>query len=119
MANNPVIQGDSTVLFGVSGTTSITGILQSCEVALEGDKLEVQDETGYVVAVIYYNDKKQITFEMIVKTAAPTLKRGDDIAIAGVIGALVDTTRELWRNNDVRKYQVTATYYSGLTLGGS
>ncbi len=116
MANNPVIKGDNTVLFGIAGVSSITGILQSCEVALEGDKLEIQDENGFVVAVIYFNDKKQITFEMIVKTAAPPLDRGDEITVAGVIGALVESTREMWKKDDVRKLQVTATWYSGLEL---
>lgn len=116
MSNVPLIKGDNTVLFGTADFYTGSGIIQSGDLTLDGDMLEVQDENGFVVAVIYYNDKKEITFEMVVKTAAPELERGDELTVAGVIGALVKSTKLMWKNNDVRKYSVTATYYSGLDL---
>lgn len=117
MANNPVIKGDNTVLFGSGGYYSGNGIVVSGNKKLSGDKLEVKDENGYVVATIYFNDKNEFSFEMIVKTAAPDLDRGDQITVAGVVNALVDDTEEMWKQDDVRRVRVNATRYLGMTIG--
>jgi hypothetical protein len=116
MPNNPTIKGDNTVLFGSAGFYSGSGILVSGNKKLSGDKLEVKDQTGYVVATIYFNDKNEFSFEMIVKTAAPTLDRGDEITLASLV-ALVDDVEEMWKQDDVRRLRVTATRYLGMTLG--
>ncbi len=116
MPNNPVIKGDNTVLFGSASYYAGSGILVSGNKKLSGDKLEVKDETGYVVAVIFFNDKNEFSFEMIVKTAAPTLARGDQLTLAGLV-ALVDDVEEMWKQDDVRRLRVNATRYNGMTLG--
>lgn len=117
MPNNPVIKGDNTVIWGASGLyTTANGIITGGNKKLEGELLEVKDENGFTVATIYFDDKNKFSFEMIVKTAAPTLARGDAITVAGVTGALVDDTEEIWAQADVRKFRVNATKYTGMTL---
>lgn len=117
MPNNPTIKGDNSVLWGAAGyyTTSY-GLIQSGNKKLEGEMLEVKDENGFTVAMIYFDDKMKFSFEMNVKTAAPALARGDQITVAGVVNAIVEGTEELWENKNVRRFRVEATKYTGMTL---
>ncbi len=110
---NPVIRGDSTVLWGASGVFSGTGVgfVTKGNKKLSGEKVEIKDANGFTVAVIYFDDKNNVSFEMFVKTAAPTLARGDGVTICGVAYALVDDVEELWDNNNARRLIVTATNY--------
>jgi len=115
MSGSPVIKGDNTVVWGSNGVYS-TGIIVSGSKQLSGEKMEVKDNNGFVVAAIYFDDKNQCDFEMIVQTAAPDLARGDQITICGLLNCLVDETDEKWAQNDVRKFSVKATKYLGMTL---
>lgn len=117
-ANTPTIKGNTTVLWGTDGLYAAGEVVESGSERLTGDKVEIEDNNGFVVSVIYFNDKRECTFSMIVKTTAPTLARGDAITIGGVVGALVDDTEIVWERRDVRKYKVNATKYDGLTIGG-
>lgn len=112
--NNPVIRGDSSVLWGANGVYNGTGsgIVQSGSHELTGEKMEVQDELGQTVAVIFFDDKGNIEFEAIIKTAAPTIARGDGITVCGIAYALVDSITKLWENKGVQKYRVKATKYA-------
>jgi hypothetical protein len=114
--NNPVIRGDSSVLWGANGVYNGTGsgIVQTGSDELTGEKLEVQDELGQTVAVIFFDDKHNVEFEAIIKTSAPTIARGDGLTICGIAYALVDTVTKLWENKGVQKYRVRATKYSAI-----
>ena len=114
-AGSPVIKGDNTVVWGSGGVYS-TGIIVSGSKQTTADKVEVKDNNGFVVAAIYFDQKNKCDFEMIVQTSAPTLAVGDQITICGVANCLVDELDEKWAQNDVRKFSVKATKYSGMTL---
>lgn len=113
--NNPTIVGDNTVIWGTGGIYSGTGIITDAEVGDSSDKMEIQDENGFTVAVIYFNQKNECQFNMIVKTSMPTLEIGDLISIGGVANCQVENIRRMWKQNDVAKYAITAVRYSGLT----
>lgn len=116
-AINPVIRGDSTVLWGANGvfTGAGAGHILSGSKNLQGEKQEIQDNNGATVAVIFFDNKNVCRFEMVVKTAAPTLARGDGVTICGVAYALVDDVEEMWAQRDVRKLRVSATNYENIT----
>lgn len=118
MANTPVIKGNNTVLWGTGGLYGTGEIVESGSTRLTGDKLEIEDNDGFVVTAIFFNDKHECSFSMVVKTTVPTLKRGDAITIGGVADALVDDMETVWERRDVRKVRVNATKYSGLTVAG-
>lgn len=118
MSSNPNIVGDNTVIFGSNGVYGTGQIVEDGNKRLTGDKLEIQDNDGNVVTVIYFNDKNECSFLMVVKTAAPSLARGDAITIGGVADCLVDDTEEIWRRGDVRKFRVNATRYAALVVAG-
>lgn len=115
--NNPIIKGDSSVLWGANGVYSGTGsgFVTSGSDELTGEKQEVQDELGQTVAAIYFDDKHNVEFEAIIKTSAPTLARGDGLTICGLAYALVDSVTKLWENKGVQKYRVKATKYSAIS----
>jgi DNA/RNA endonuclease YhcR with UshA esterase domain len=115
MPGTPTLKGDNTVLFGSTGGYA-TGIITSATKRSGSEKLEIKDNNGYTVTVVYFDHKKQCEFEMIVQTAAPTLTQGDAVTIGGVANCLVDDTEEMWSNTDVRKFRVRATKYEGMTL---
>lgn len=116
MSNIATIVGDNTVLFGTEGYYSGSGVITSGNKKLEGDKLDLKDENGFTFATIYFDDKNQFSFEMIVKTAAPELARGDLITVAGVANAEVQDTEEIWGNTAERKFRVNATRYLGKVI---
>jgi hypothetical protein len=113
--NNPTIVGNNTVIWGTGNIYAGTGIITGAEKGSSADKIEIQDETGYVVTVIYFNQKNECSFEMVVKTSIPTLAIGDAITIAGTANCHVDDIRVVWSQKDVAKYSIKATKYSGLT----
>lgn len=116
-AINPVIRGDNTLLWGTNGVYNGTGagLILSGSKQLTGEKHEVQDNNGATVAVLFFDNKTTCRFEMIVKTAAPALARGDGITICGVAYALIDDVEEVWAQRDNRKLRVTATNYENIT----
>lgn len=114
-SNNPTITGDNTVLFGTNGYYSGSGVVIGGNNKLTGDKLDLLDENGFVFATIYFNDKNEFSFEMIVKTAAPTLGRGDLITVGGVANAEVQDTELIYAQTAERRYRVNAIRYSGKT----
>ena len=115
--STPTIKGDNTVLWGAGGVYSGSGVgyvLKGSKKAT-GEKVEVKDKDGFTVAVIYFDDKKNVSFEMIVKTAAPEINRGDGLTICGVAYCLCDDIEELWDNGNVRRVVVNATNYVAIT----
>lgn len=114
--NNPVIRGDSSVLWGANGVFDGTGsgLVTTGSDELTGEKLEVQDELGQTVSVIFFDDKHNLEFEAIIKTSAPAIARGDGLTICGIAYALVDSVTKLWANKDVQKYRVKATNYAAI-----
>ena len=116
LGNNAVIKGDTTVLWGTAGGTTITGIIVSVRDTLTGEMVEVPDNNGYSVAAVFFNDKNEGEVEIVVQTSAPTLKRGDNTTIMGVSGYLVTEVEKMWEQKNVRKYRFKATKFSGMTL---
>ncbi|WP_043585368.1 hypothetical protein [Geminisphaera colitermitum] len=114
MPNNPTIKGDNTVLWGTGGYYG-SAIITTGNRKRSADKAEIRDNNGYVVAVIYYNQNRQASFEMIVQTAAPTLEPGTVITLgADNLKFMVDDVDEKWAQIDVRKYSINATAYDGI-----
>lgn len=72
----------------------------------------MKDNDGFTVTVIYFDDRGECSFEMIVQSSAPSLSRGDAITVAGLTNCLVEDTEEIWAEQNVRKFAVTACKYA-------
>lgn len=112
MNNTPVIIGDDSVIWGTNGVYGEGNIVASGSKRLTGEKLEVHNNNGFTVAAIYFDDKKECQFEMIVKTAAPELSRGDALTIGGQVDCLLDDMETLWEQRGVKRVRVNATKYA-------
>lgn len=122
--NNPTVKGDSSVVWGAGSVVSTAvhaaspvtlGIITDAEKGSSADKIEIMDENGFVVTVVYFNNKNECSFGMIVKTSVPALDIGDTFTLGGVAFCIVDDIRVQWSNKDVAKYNVKATRYKALT----
>lgn len=114
MSNNALIKGDTTVLWGTSGGTTVNGIIVSVRDMLTGEMVEVPDENGFTVAAIFFNDKNEGECEIIVQTAYPSLARGDSVTIMGVADYLVTEVEKVWEQKNTRKLRFKATKFSGM-----
>ena len=110
----PVIKGDSTILWGTNSGTTLAGLIVSVKNQLTGEMVEVPDNNGFTVAVVYFNDKNECEVEMIIQTAAPTLARGDYVTIMGIANCQVQDITLSWEQKGVRKYNVKACKYVGI-----
>ena len=114
MPNSPTIKGDNTVLWGTGSGTTLAGIIVRVRNMLTGEMVEIPDENGFTVSVVYFNDKNECEVEMIVKTSYPTIARGDTVTIMGVT-ALANDYEKVWEQKGVRKYTLKATRWAGFT----
>lgn len=106
----PRIIGDNTVIFGTGGLFA-TGIVLSASVMLDGDILELKDNTGFVYCVVYFNDKNECEIQIILKTDTAEPVRGDNITIGGVADCLVKNAKKEWEDAGEAKYTLQATRY--------
>src|SRR4051812_5203502 len=88
--NNPTVKGDSSVVWGAGSVVSTAvhaagavtlGIITDAEKGSSADKIEIMDENGFVVTVVYFNNKNECSFGMIVKTSVPSLDIGDTFTL--------------------------------------
>jgi DNA/RNA endonuclease YhcR with UshA esterase domain len=112
--NQATIKGDSTVLWGTAGGTTISGIIVSVRDQLTGEMVEIPDEVGFTVTVVFFNDRDECEVQLIVKTSVPDLKRGDAVTIAGIDNCLVTEREVNWEQKGARKLTVKATRWSGM-----
>lgn len=113
MPNNPTIRGDNSVLWGAGGVYDGTGVgyVTTGRHRAYSEKVEIQDENGYTVAVVYFDEKNDVEFEMVIKTSAPAIAVGDGVTICGIAYALVDEVEKMWEQRGVQKFRVKATNY--------
>ena len=114
-SNNALIKGDTTVLWGTGGGTTVTGIIVSVRNTHTGEMVEIPDNNGFTVAAVFFNNKDEGEVEIIVQTSDPALERGDNVTILGASGYLVTEVEKMWEQKNVRKFRFKATKFSGLT----
>jgi len=115
MSNNAVIKGDNTVLWGTASGTTLAGIIVRVRNQLTGEMVEVPDENGFAVAVIFFNDKNECEVEMIIQTSAPSIPRGTVCTIMGIENCISNDYEQVWEQKGVRKYTLKATAYAGIS----
>lgn len=111
MPSSPTIKGDNTVIWG-SGAVYATGIITRGNAKTTGEKFLVKDNNGFTVTAIYFDDRNECSFEMIVQTAAADLERGDFITVGGITSCIVEECEKIWEQGGVMKFAVTAVKYS-------
>ncbi len=98
-----------------SGGVYASGIITRGNAKTTGEKFLVKDNNGFTVSAIYFDDRNECSFEMIVQTSAPALARGDFITVGGIADCIVEDTDKMWEQNGVMKFSVTAVKYSQIS----
>ena len=106
-----LIKGNQSLEWGTAEGGG-TGFVQSAKAKLGGEKLELKDEAGETVAVVYFDEKNECEFEALAQSGVTLPGRGDTISIGGVSNCLVDEVEEMWDNKNVKKFSVRATKYA-------
>ncbi|GEM_PF-1916232 len=110
-----VIKGDNTILWGARNGTTITGIIVSVRDQITGEMVEIPDDIGFTVSVVFFNDKHECEAELIVQTSYPSIARGDMVTIMGITNVMVTEVEKMWENKQARKLRVKGTAFSAIT----
>ncbi len=100
------------VIWGTSGVTLGTGIstvgkLLSFDSKLITKNAEQGDESDELYAMIYYDNREEITLEILAKSAAAKPSPGDAITVNTLVYYVKDSS-EKWASNAAKKFSVTA-----------
>ena len=87
MANEVIIKGGETIVWGTDGVYTGT-IVTAYDSNKSSQVKEIKDNFGRTCVVVFYDKKQEITIE-IISAAASTLEVGDVITINGVTGAVM------------------------------
>lgn len=100
------------VIWGISstegGTLTASGKLLSVDRKTTAKQFEQEGENGEVYSVIFYDQREEVTCEVLCKTAATIPQPGSTIDLAGVTGLFVSDATVKWKSGDTKKLSITA-----------
>jgi hypothetical protein len=106
----------ANVDYGTEGAGYLAiGTIVSAERNDTGDKLEIKDRYGNVVAVIYFNNKGECSIDVIFDSTVTLPTRGAVLSLCGLTDVLCDSIKHKWENDKERMITIAATYYAGVT----
>ena len=118
MATSPVVRGTSFI----KGTSALAGgglasrILENAKKRYNGEKIELKDNNGQTVTVIYKNETITIQFTVYVETtsgfALPT--PGTAVTLDSLACYYEPGAEQEWTQDGVSKINASATYYPNL-----
>lgn len=104
------------LVWGTKGTggagTSTLGKILSCSSKSGGKEFEQEDEDGQTYSLILYDDREEITLEVLAAAAAVKPARGSLATIAGVTDAIVIDSEVKWQAGQTKKIAVSLRKYT-------
>lgn len=113
MANEVIIKGGETIVWGTDGVYSGT-IVTAYDSTKSSKVKEIPDNFGRTCAVVFYDKKQEITIEIIAE-AASTLSVGDVISVNGVSGAVI-SVGESKKQEDAMTNKITVAHWEQISL---
>ena len=113
---NPTIRGNNLIVWGTDelDPQGNIGIITRGNSKRTSDKVEIKDNNGYTVTVVYFNERNETSIEIVYQGTATLPEIGDDVTIAG-IPCICDNTEIVWEQAGVKKFTLNATKYDGVT----
>lgn len=100
------------VVWGISstegGTLASAGKLLSVDLKKTSKQFEQEGENGEVYSVIFYDQREEVTCEVVCKTAATIPSPGSNITVGGVTDLIVSDATVKWKAGDTKKLSITA-----------
>ena len=113
MANEVIIKGGETIVWGTDGVYSGT-IVTAYDSTKSSQVKEIKDNFGRTCVVVLYDKKQEITIE-IIAAAASTLEVGDVITVNGVSGVVMNVG-ESKKQEDAMTNKVTVSNWEQVEL---
>lgn len=117
MANEPIIKGDNTIVWGcpTSGVTPSIGYLQSAKRKDTSEKAYIENESGNRVSTVLFNINGELTLEFIVKGNFTEPKVGDTVTALGKTGYCTGVEHDT-ANKSANKRIITAEFADTITI---
>ncbi len=118
MANEPIIKGDNTIVWGcpTSGVSPSIGYLQSAKRKDSCDKDYVEDAIGNRVTAVLRNFNGELTLEFIIKGTFTEPKIGDAVTCLGKTGYCTGVDHEA-NNKSPHKRIISAEFSDTINVG--
>jgi hypothetical protein len=115
MASSYLIVGSADIEFSTDGAgyTAI-GIIVSASRKDGGDKLEIKDRKGNVVAAVYFNAKNECEIDVIFETDTVLPTRGALLSLCGLTNVICDEIDHKWEQEKERMITIRGTRYEAL-----
>lgn len=102
------IKYSQEIAWGTTGAgTSTLGVILSTTSKGTSDVFEQKNAIGENHSVIFYDQKDEVTVEVLAKPDAVKPEPGAEVAIAGITAALVIDSEYVWSNTDAKKIRMT------------
>lgn len=107
------IQLGTDIVWGTATAgTLVSGKILSANAKSGGKEFEQEDENGETYAFIQFDDREDISVEVLAKTLGVKPARGDLLTVAGVTDAIVLDADEKWAAGQTKKFAVTLRKYT-------
>ena len=104
------------LIFSTSGTggagTSTLGKILSCTSKSGGKELEQEGDDGQTYSLILFDDREEISVEILAGASAVKPARGALVTIAGVTDALVIDSEVKWQSGQTKKISMNLRKYT-------
>jgi len=102
------IKRSPDIVWGTTTAGTLTqGIILSATRKKTSEVFEQKNAIGENHSVIFYDEKEELSCEVLADPAATLPEIGAEVTLAGVTAALVIDCEEKWSNNDAKKISLT------------
>jgi hypothetical protein len=113
MAVTKILNG-VTVEWGSAGAgTSALGIVRSASVKKASEKEQVPNNLGETVGLVLWDQRSDLSMEVIAVESVTQPAVGDAITIGGVAGKVLDCELK-WENKGLKGLSITAVAYAAM-----
>lgn len=96
------------VVWGSSGAGTVSaGKIISCNKKSTVKQHEEPDEDGEPYSLVLYDQREEVTIEILAGKTATQPATGSTITVAGVTDIIVTEAETVWKRGDTKKFQVS------------
>lgn len=103
------IKYSTDVTWGATGAGTLSyGKILSCTRKLTAKQFEQADEDGELYSLVLYDQREEISLEVLAKATQTKPAIGDVITIDSVTDIIITEAEIAWKQGDTVKYNITA-----------
>lgn len=103
-----LIKLGSTLTWGAPAALGASkGLVISCETKSTAKTKEQLDADGGLASMVFYDQREEVTVEILTDPAAVIPTVGDEVNIGGVTAVILTEVTEKWSTSDGKKLSLT------------